>query len=138
MTQVQRAHHAGAALLSGQHGKPFTVQGFPAPFVGTWEELNDANTLEEGGFLASANAVLFVRPAEFDAVGLKPWKGMRVTLDGREMVVTERANIDYRWRLTLVQAFPKEADVPCFVPVRGTGAMGTLLFGPGNNPIQTS
>src|SRR4030095_2589097 len=109
-------------------GEPFTVQGFPEPFIGLCDEEQHSNILGEGGFLPEAAATLYVARSYFDSIYLKPWIGMRLTLKDREFLVREIGQNQHLWRLVLEQAFPKVSDVPCFIETLATSSGYSILY----------
>jgi len=120
-------------LRRSGHGETFTIDNFVGSFTGFYEEVNNANTLDTGGFLPTANAILYVERSEFS---FTPWVGMKVRIDGRQLLVTEVGKNRYRWRLPLMQAHPKAtSDVPAYIDVVSTKA-GTPVLGPTNNPQE--
>lgn len=103
----------GLAVLQREFGETFTVDAFPGrTFQGLIEETVYSNTVGVGGFLPEQEGVLYVPLSQFTPVQLVPWPGMRLTVMGREWVVTTVGKSAHRWRLSLTVAHPKASDVP--------------------------
>lgn len=119
----------GLAVLQREFGESFTVDAFPGrTFQGLIEETVYSNTVGQGGFLPEQEGVLFVPLSQFTPVQLVPWPGMRLTVMGREWVVSTVGKSAHRWRLSLTVAHPKASDVPgpSFVIRWGTRPETTL------------
>jgi hypothetical protein len=125
----------GLGALRQNLGETFTVEGQTRTFVGLIEETRHSNEVGEGGFLPMQNGILTVERSEFEAASMKPWLGMRVTVNGRVHLVSEISTNPYRWVLSLIVAHPKaDSDVPAFTPII-EGETGTPLGTDSNNPF---
>jgi len=105
---------AGLAVLSNEVvlGESFTVDGFVDQFTCLVQDVEFSNTLGLGGFLPEADTVLVVPVAEFSAVNLTPWPGMRLIARGRSWTVSKIGPGEFAWRLTVEIAHPHGSNMP--------------------------
>lgn len=112
MSRARTMLDRGLAVLQRQLGEPFTLDLYPGrTFTGLIEEHDISNTPGVGGLLPEAGSVLYVPAAQFAGIGLRPWPGMRLTVQSREFIVSSVGTNQHRWRLGLTIAHPKDPDV---------------------------
>lgn len=128
---VKEALELGAAAHTKHFGEPLKVDGFLESFICWNERVRYGNSLEAGGFMPDADAVLHVPYTEFAKVGLTPFPGMRITVKARPLIVTSIESGLTNWLLTTTQAFPKDSDMPCFIAALATNARQPILFNSG-------